>query len=166
MMVDDRAWIVRSWPTPAQHPRHHIDVFADEESPRPKSIIESINRLKGFPAAGKIGAVNQTRWEKISGMEVFSRRLFLDCDPVILWIVEKNPPTYEPQSGLFFEAARDLQEEVLGRVTIIVRESNDLSLRNRHCPVMRPSQPRERFNDRFYQQAFPETVDYILRFIL
>ena len=86
--------------------RQDINVFtARKESARAKSLIESTDRLKSRPTAGKISPVNQASREKFSGAKVLSVGFFLDCDPVILRIVEENSSADEPKSGIFFEAA-------------------------------------------------------------
>jgi hypothetical protein len=149
MMINQGAWIVGTRPTLSQHPRHDVNLFAHEESTRTKSLIESIDRLKGRPTAGKISAVNQSSRQKISGTKVLSGGFFLDCDPVILRIVEQNSPTYEAKSRVFFEAAYNRIEEVIGRITVVVRESNYVPLRHRPSPIVRPSKPRLRLNDGF-----------------
>ncbi len=82
-------------------------------------------------------------------MEVLSVGFLLDCDPIILGIVEENSPTYKPKSGVFFEAAYNRIEEIAGRITVIVSESNYVSLRQRESPIKRPSFPRLRLNDGF-----------------
>jgi hypothetical protein len=146
-MINQGPWIVRPAPTPRQHPGHDINVFTMEESARTKSLIESTDRLKGRPTEGKISPVNQASREKISGTKVLSAGFFLDCDRVILRIVEENSPTYESKLGVFFEAVSDRSEEVIGRITVVVCEGNYVSLRHRPSSITRPSRPRLRLND-------------------
>jgi hypothetical protein len=149
MVINKGARIVSTWPTSSQHPRHDINVFANEESTRTKPIVESIHRLKGGPTAGKISTVNQARTKKISGTEVFSACFFLDWESVIVRVVKENPSAYEPKSGILFETTHNRRKEVIGWIAVVVRESNYLSLRNRQRSIMRPSKSRMRFNSGF-----------------
>jgi hypothetical protein len=149
MMINDGARIIGTWPTPSQHPSHDINFFAHKESTWTKSLIESIDRLQGRPTAGKVGAVNQASRKKMAGRKILSAGFFLDCDRVILRIVEENSPTNEPKSGVFFEAAYNRIEVVIGRITVVVREDNHVSPRHRPSSVMRPSKPLSRLNDGF-----------------
>jgi hypothetical protein len=149
MMINEGTWIVCTVPTPRQHPRHDINLFAIEDSTRAKSLIEAIDRLKRRPTAGKISALNQASRKKISGTKVLSVSFFLDCNPIIFRIVEENSPTYETKSGVFREAAYNRVEEVIGGITVVVRERNDVSLRHPPSPIVRPSKSCLRLNDDF-----------------
>jgi hypothetical protein len=95
MVINQGTWIIGTRPTQSQHPGHHIDVFARKESAGTKSFIETTDRLQGRPAAGEISALNQARGKKLAGTKVLSAGFFLNCDPVILRIMEENSPTYE-----------------------------------------------------------------------
>src|SRR5262245_22836080 len=95
MMINEGARLIGVWPTPSQHPGHDINVFTRKESAGHKSLIETTNGLKGCPTAGKISTLNQARGEKLSGTKVLPAGFFLNCDPVILRIMEENSPTYE-----------------------------------------------------------------------
>jgi hypothetical protein len=128
MMINEGAWIIGTVPTPIQHPGHDINVFAYEESAWTKSRIESTDRHKGRSTAGPIGAVNQASREKISGTKVFSADFFLNCYRVIFGIVQENSPTYESESGVFFEAAYNRIKKVMSWITVVVRKSNYFSL--------------------------------------
>ena len=128
MMINEGAWIIGTVPTSSQHPGHDINVFAHEESARTESLIKSIDRLKGRSTAGPIGAVNQASREKISGTKVFSADFFLNCYRVIFGIVQENSPTYESESGVFFEAAYNRIKKVMSWITVVVRKSNYFSL--------------------------------------
>jgi hypothetical protein len=72
--------------------------------------------------------MNQPSREKISRIKVFSIGSFLNCNRVILRIVQQNSPTYEPEPGIFFEAAYNRIKEIIGWITVIVRKSNYVSL--------------------------------------
>jgi hydrogenase maturation factor HypF (carbamoyltransferase family) len=128
MMINEGAWIIGTVPTSSQHPGHDINVFAHEESARTKSLIKSIDRLKGRSAASPIGPMNQASREKISRTKVFSVGSFLNCNRVILRIVQQNSPAYEAEPGVFFEAAYNRIKEIAGWITVVVRKSNYLSL--------------------------------------
>jgi hypothetical protein len=111
VMINERAWIVGTLPTPSQHPGQNISIFgASKESARAKSLIETTDRLKCRPTAGKISPVNQASREKLSGTKVLSAVFFLDGEPGILRIVEENSPPDEPKSGVFFEAECNRRE--------------------------------------------------------
>jgi hypothetical protein len=60
--------------------------------------------------------LNQANRKKISAAKVLSAGFFLDRDPGIPRIVEEKSPTYEPKSGVFFEAVYNRREEVIGRM--------------------------------------------------
>ena len=108
VMINERAWIVGTLPTASQHPGQNIAIFgATKQSARAKSLIETSDRCKCHPPAGKISTVNQAGRKKLSGAKFLAAGLFLDCAPVILRIVKENSPPYEPKSGVFFEAERD-----------------------------------------------------------
>jgi hypothetical protein len=167
MMINQGPRIVRPAPTPSRHPRQDINVFTTgKNSARAKALIKSIYRLKCRPATGKICPVNQARRYKFAGANILSVGLFLDCNPVILRIVEENSSADEPESGIFFEAADNRVEEVTGRVTVVVCENDYLSLRQCPSPIARPTKPGLRLNDGFWTQPFPIILYYILRLIL
>jgi hypothetical protein len=48
--------------------------------------------------------VNQTSNEKLPGTKFVSVKAFLDCNPVILRIVEENSTADESKFRMFFEA--------------------------------------------------------------
>lgn len=67
LMIDEEAWLVGARPTPSQHPGHDINVFTRKQSACTKPLIESTDRLKDRPAAGKISSLNQASRQKLSG---------------------------------------------------------------------------------------------------
>jgi hypothetical protein len=166
MMIYQGPWIVRPAPTPSRHPRQDINVFTTRKnSARAKALIKSLDRLKSSPTTSKICPVNQARRDEFAGAKVLSIGLFLDCNPVILRIVEENSSADEPESGIFFEAAGNRVEEVIGRVTVVVCENDYLSLRQCPSPIARPTKPGLRLDDGFWTQPFPIIPYYILRLI-
>jgi hypothetical protein len=105
VMINERAWVVGTQPTLTQHPSQNINIFgATKESARAKSLIETADRFKCYPPAGEISPVNQAGRKKFSWAKFLSAILFLDCAPVILWIVEENSAPNESKSGVLFEA--------------------------------------------------------------
>jgi hypothetical protein len=147
MMINKGAWIVGALPTASQHPGEDINILSTrKKSACTKSFIESADGLKGCPTESKISSVNQAVREKIPGTKVMSLGFFLDCDPIIVWIVKENSPSYETKSALLFEATYNREEEVFGRITIIVSESNYISLRRPPSPITCPSEPLLRLN--------------------
>jgi hypothetical protein len=106
MMINQGPWIVSPAPTASRHPRQDINVFTTrKDSACTKPLIKSIDRLKGRSAKGKICTVNQPRGDEIAGTKVLSMGLFLDCNPIILRIVQENSSADEPECRIFFEAA-------------------------------------------------------------
>ena len=100
MMIDQGSWIVRTVPTLSRHPRQDINVFTTRKnSARAKALIKSLDRLKSRPTTGKICPVNQARRDEFAGVKVLSVGLFLDCNPVILRIVEGFGPPMNPTRG-------------------------------------------------------------------
>jgi hypothetical protein len=72
--------------------------------------------------------MNQPRREKISRIKVFSIGSFLNCNRVIVRIVQQNSPAREPEPRVFFEAAYNRTKEIIGWITVIIRKSNYVSL--------------------------------------
>jgi hypothetical protein len=66
---------------------------------------------------------------------------------VILRVVEENSAPEESKSRVFFEAERNSMQEILGRITVIVREGDDISLRHCPSPITSPGQARSTLND-------------------
>jgi hypothetical protein len=167
MMINQGPWIVRPVPTSRRHPGQDINVFtARKNSAGAKALIKSLDRPKSHATTGKVCPVNQARRDEFARAKVLSVGLFLDCDPVILRIVEENSSADEPESGIFFEAADNQVEEVIGRITVVVCENDYLSLRQCPSPIARSTKPGLRLNDSFWTQLFPKVLYDILRLIL
>jgi hypothetical protein len=167
MMIYQGSWIVRPAPTPSRHPRQDINVFTTGKNcARAKALIKSLDRLKSRPTTSEICPVNQARRDEFAGRKVLSVGLFLDGNPVILRIVEQNPSADEPESGIFFEAAENRVEKVIGRVTVVVCENDYLSLRQCPSQIARPTKAGFRLYDGFWTQPFPIILYNILRLIV